>query len=485
MEGNREEKAMELGYDSFSEGSMEEKSEFAPWHIVQQDTAASSNSTNTNSTPEYFELQDHSIKMLVVCSSPNSTFSRQKDIVKIHFPPKIEIIFLDGRKYKTFPQDLVVPDNYLDAIWFCGCNVIDDIFSSTFDLKRRWLSIFNNKLRFGGRVFFTESEKFVKETCDGTIKNPSIFMDINCYKNHKLSGHLVTELTTFLKLFQKNEHQDFIYYTKKDKPGSQLWTNRRAKMKSSKRSRASADAAAGRSWATTAFLPAQQRSAADAQRRSEVAAAAAAAAGGLMVSDDGNYDNKEPLGGGWEQSNPDWAEAAADVPPRAKKRAWYDPRRYFKGSGRNTRRRKRRRRRRRTRRKTRRRKRVKKRTRRRRSRKKRGGHFGNNIDSIGKKDIENTTRIVAEASAAAGYLEPARIRNSRTRRVSSIPSGNFDDIPSKCIGVLLKWAQMRAKGTRRLRHPKFWLNEVRPCQKKYMRVAKRRRTIKKKARISS
>jgi hypothetical protein len=49
----------------------------------------------------------------------------------------------------------------------------------------------------------------------------------------------------------------------------------------------------------------------------------------------------------------------------------------------------------------------------------------------------------------------------------------------------LKWAQMRAKGTRRLRHPKFWLNEVRPCQKKYMRVAKRRRTIKKKARISS
>jgi hypothetical protein len=186
-----------------------------------------------------------------------------------------------------------------------------------------------------------------------------------------------------------------------------LWTNRHAKMKSSKRSRASADAAAGRSWAAAAFLPAGRGAAADAQRRSEVAAAVAAAeAGGLMGLDDGDYDNKEPLSKGWEQNNPDWAEAAEARPTRPKKRAWYDPRRYFKGSGRNTRRRKRRRRRRRTRRKTRRRKRVKKRTRRRR--KKHGGMLP-----------------LAAASAAAHAYHP-----------------NFGQIPNEFVEINTEWVPL-------------------------------------------
>jgi len=167
------------------------------------------NSTNTENAPSYFRWNSP-ITILVVCSSPKKKdFPKQKDIVNKFFPDPINVIFLDGSKHNIFPNDLIVRNFSLDAIWFCGCNVLNHIFLDS------WQQVLSDKLKSNGIVFFTESKKFVQRTCN----KEGIFMDIKCYKNHPIKGITTGEkLDLFLNLFDENIDGEFIFYTKKNTP---------------------------------------------------------------------------------------------------------------------------------------------------------------------------------------------------------------------------------------------------------------------------
>ena len=173
------------------------------------------NSTVTENEPSYFHWEPP-IKILVVCSSPQGkNFPKQKNVVQQFFPDPIEVSFLDGSKYKNFPDDLIKPDFSIDVIWFCGCNLLQFIFPE--HKQPVWLNALKNKLKSNGIVFFTETEKIQKKYRCPNPKN--IFIDINCYKNHpntKLGFEPERAIASFLNFFDENRDGDFIYYTKKE-----------------------------------------------------------------------------------------------------------------------------------------------------------------------------------------------------------------------------------------------------------------------------
>jgi hypothetical protein len=100
----------------------------------------------------------------------------------------------------------------LDAVWFCGCNVLGSVFIDN------WLGALQSALKGDGIVFFTETRRFV--TRHSAREARGIVMDAEWYpRSHGEVTNLRPVLEIFRRAFRREEVRvgglGFIYYSKR------------------------------------------------------------------------------------------------------------------------------------------------------------------------------------------------------------------------------------------------------------------------------